>query len=140
MPPRRAPLANSGRLRFRSNKTAALYRKVRGPLVAEILAETARCQYPACWKRPSEIHERRRRSQGGSITDRANLVALCHEHHMEVTFHARPWMYLHGLLEQRGGGAPTAKIPFKSVCDFCVLYGKTSCEPCRVDEPQADAA
>lgn len=129
---RRVPLARSGRLPYRSKKTAALYRRVRGPLVAEILAETPRCEYPRCWRKPSDVHEVLRRSQGASIVDREGLRALCRPHHDEVTFHPRPWMYEHGLLQKSfGGGVPVVKIPHKSLCEFCVLTGKTHCDPCR---------
>lgn len=58
-------------------------------------------------------------------------MALCHGHHMEVTFHARPWMYLNGLLESASGGVPVVKIPFTSLCEWCVLNGKDHCDPCR---------
>ena len=135
MAARKVPLARSGRLPYRSRKTADVYRRVRVPLVAEILATTPRCEYPRCWRQPTDVHERLRRSQGGSITDRANLVALCREHHDEVTFHARPWMYLHGLLERAGGGVPVVKIPHTTICQFCAIYGNTSCDPCRCSAP-----
>lgn len=131
MPQRRAGLARSSRLPYRSRKTADLYRKVRVPLVVQLLDETPRCEVPACWRKPTVLHEVVRRSQGGSITDRANIRVICDPCHEEITFRPRPWMYALGFLKRRGGGVPVVKIPHTSLCEFCVLTGKTHCDPCR---------
>lgn len=66
-------------LRSRSKKTAKVYRDVRAPLVAAILAERPWCelQFPGCTARATCVDERKQRSRGGSITDPANLRAAC---------------------------------------------------------------
>lgn len=67
-------------MRYRSAKMVALYRQ-RRPLVAEILADRPWCEIrwdERCQLRSDCVHELRKRSQGGSILDPANLVAACH--------------------------------------------------------------
>lgn len=78
----------------RSKKREEIY-KERVPLVKKLLAEHAWCQ--ACpifaehdnlavyIRRPSQdIHELVRRSQGGSILDESNLMAVCRECHARI--------------------------------------------------------
>lgn len=64
------------------------------------VAITGRCTYDA-----TEVHERLRRSAGGSITDDANVMALCHWCHQWV--HANPRIsYERGWLVRRGPEDP----------------------------------
>jgi len=73
-------------VRFRSLKMQRIYRE-RRVLVAEMLddAVCARCD----GQRATEVHELKSRARGGSILDRDNLVALCHDCHFWVTTHPR---------------------------------------------------
>lgn len=67
-------------LRPRSIKMQRLYRTERVPLVALMLADNPPCaiQWDAnCAGRADTIHELRKRSQGGSITDPANCIPAC---------------------------------------------------------------
>lgn len=86
-------------MRYRSKKTEAIYVQ-RRKLVAQLLKERPSCE--ACLplaafnkkqvfiQRPSEdIHEIVRRSQGGSILDIDNLLAVCRVCHTWVT--ENPW-------------------------------------------------
>lgn len=81
-------------MRHRSKKKEEEY-KLRRPLVARLLSEKPWCE--ACpifaahdgkvtyVRRPSvDIHEKVRRSQGGSILDEANLLAVCRECHQRI--------------------------------------------------------
>lgn len=90
-PLKRTPLAK------RSKKTQEKY-KERVPLVQRLLKERPWCQ--ACpvfakfdcvvtyIRRPSEdIHEIIRRSQGGSILDESNLLAVCRQCHQRIGNH-----------------------------------------------------
>lgn len=78
----------------RSQKMQEKY-KARVPLVKKLLAERPWCE--ACptfaqydnlavyVRRPSrDIHELKRRSQGGSILDESNLLAVCRECHQRI--------------------------------------------------------
>lgn len=74
-------MKNTGRLRHRSKRTAAIYRNDRYPLVAEFLEERPWCEFPeGCDQRSTSVHEVLSRSQGGSILDRSNLRAACWPH------------------------------------------------------------
>jgi 5-methylcytosine-specific restriction endonuclease McrA len=90
-PLKRSPLAK------RSKKMADIY-KERVPLVKQLLKERPWCE--ACpvfaefdnlavyVRRPSiDIHELKRRSQGGSILDEENLMAVCRECHRRIGNH-----------------------------------------------------
>lgn len=81
-------------MRKRSKKTEDLY-KLRRPLVERLLTERPWCE--ACpvfaehdqkvsyvRNRSQDIHELVRRSQGGSILDEANLLAVCRECHRRI--------------------------------------------------------
>lgn len=63
-----------------------IYRE-RRKLVAEMLHDAicARCEK----RRASEVHELLSRARGGSILDRDNCVALCHDCHFWVTTHPK---------------------------------------------------
>ena len=87
-PLKRTPLAK------RSKKMQDKY-KERVPLVKRLLKERPWCE--ACpvfaahdklavyIRRPSvDIHELKRRSQGGSILDESNLMAVCRECHRRI--------------------------------------------------------
>lgn len=82
-------------MRPRSKKKEAEY-KLRRPLVARLLEENPYCVACAIFakhdgrttftqRRTTEINEIVRRSQGGSILDEDNLMALCHECHQRIT-------------------------------------------------------
>jgi 5-methylcytosine-specific restriction endonuclease McrA len=81
-------------MRHRSKKKEAEY-ELRRPLVARLLAERPWCE--ACpvfaghdekvtyvRKRSVDVHERIRRSQGGSILDEANLMCVCRDCHRRI--------------------------------------------------------
>ena len=84
-------------MRHRSKKKEAEYR-LRRPLVERLLSERPWCE--ACPKfaehdekvtyirKPSvDIHELVRRSQGGSILDESNLLAVCRDCHRRIGNH-----------------------------------------------------
>lgn len=85
MPARTSPiargtgLARTGRLRHRSAKTERLYRTVRRPLVAAMLADDPPCalRLPGCTGPATSVHELKPRGRGGSIVDTANLAVAC---------------------------------------------------------------
>jgi hypothetical protein len=75
-------------VRFRSAKRARLYRLERVPLVAAMLEESRACElgdriwrvsasYRGCRGEAIGLHELRKRSAGGSLTNRANLLRCC---------------------------------------------------------------
>lgn len=81
--PRRTPLARTGRLRFRSRKTEALYvdRRV---LVAELLAERPWCEIrfdDRCQGRAVDVDEVLGRGVGGDFLDPANCQTACRACH-----------------------------------------------------------
>lgn len=63
-----------------------LYRKERRPLVAAFLDDHPVCA-KCCQARAVDVHELKSRARGGSITDRANLAALCRRCHEWITTH-----------------------------------------------------
>ena len=90
-PLKRTPLAK------RSKKTKDLYAK-RIPLVKRLLHERPFCE--ACpifashdglityiRQKSVDIHELKRRSQGGSILDEKNLMAVCRQCHRRIGEH-----------------------------------------------------
>lgn len=94
---RSGPLKRTGRLKPRSKKTSDEYVE-RRKIVERLLAERPFCE--ACPKfavhdkkvtyvrRPSQdIHEIVRRSQGGSILDESNLMAVCRLCHRRIGDH-----------------------------------------------------
>lgn len=93
----KSELKRSGRLNHRSKKTKAIYEE-RRPLVERLLQERPFCE--ACpvfaqhdgrttyVRRASvDIHELVRRSQGGSILEESNLMAVCRECHRRIGDH-----------------------------------------------------
>lgn len=91
---RSGPLKRTGRLKPRSKKTDDVYVE-RRKLVKRLLTERPFCE--ACpvfaahdnkityVRRPSQdIHEILRRSQGGSILDEPNLLAVCRPCHRRI--------------------------------------------------------
>ena len=82
----RVPLVSRTPIPQRSVKTTETYRKLRIPLVIELLTK-----YPWCARckqaRSTEVHEPLSRARGGSITDPTNAVTLCHECHSWITTH-----------------------------------------------------
>jgi hypothetical protein len=99
-------------LRDRSPDLADYYRRVRGPLVAQLIAESRGCEaalrippaeLPGRCHGPLTVHERRRRSDSGSLENRANLVVACLAHNSAMADCARGdvW-HRHGLVVLRG--------------------------------------
>lgn len=88
---RSKPLRRGKPLKQRSEKRAKLYREARVPLVVELLRERPWCEVGellnsidpkhTCRLRSCDIHERKTRARGGSITDRENLLAVCRPCH-----------------------------------------------------------
>lgn len=86
---RRTPLRRGGRLKPRSKKMATLYRAQRIPLIVATLEQRPWCELGPriaqvdmagardCRGRASTLHELRKRSQGGSIVDPANVLPAC---------------------------------------------------------------
>jgi hypothetical protein len=80
-------LARTGRLKPRSEKRKKLYAEDRRPYVEALLAAGVGCELGPilaelgirrrCAGRLEGLHERRKRSAGGSLTNRANLVPAC---------------------------------------------------------------
>jgi hypothetical protein len=83
---KRTPLTRSTPLRYRSKRAEAVYR-LRRPLVAHLLAENPRCQYPACSRPSVDCHELLSRARGGSVLDPANIRCICRPHHDWITTH-----------------------------------------------------
>lgn len=82
------PFNSKKKMRYRSNEMARMYRAERVPLVREMLAEDPNCElfnrirrvdptYRDCQRRAIGLHELKKRSAGGSITDRDNLLRCC---------------------------------------------------------------
>ncbi len=91
-------LERRARLKPRSAKTAALYRKERVPLVAALFAEPSICEVPWCTNLATDPHEPLTRARGGSITDPANVRKVCHPHNVMFATDEQPWMYEYGFL------------------------------------------
>jgi 5-methylcytosine-specific restriction endonuclease McrA len=68
-------------LRERRKVTDAM--KAEGPVLCQFESRTI----AKCFRRADDAHEIVSRARGGSITDPANLVPLCREHHRWVTEH-----------------------------------------------------
>ena len=81
-------------MRYRSKKKEEEY-KLRRPLVARLLEQRPHCE--ACpifaehdekiiysRQRSVDIHELKRRSQGGSILEEDNLMAVCRQCHNRI--------------------------------------------------------
>lgn len=90
-PLKRTPLSK------RSKKTEDKY-KLRIPLVKRLLSERPWCEACPVFaqhdnliaynRRPSvDIHELKRRSQGGSILEESNLMAVCRQCHRRIGEH-----------------------------------------------------
>lgn len=76
-------------LRERKKLTDAMKRE--GPVMCQFYEAVGRplaeiSSMPGCGY-ADDLHEIRSRARGGSITDPANLVPLCREHHDWVTTH-----------------------------------------------------
>ena len=94
-PPKRgAPPKRTGSIKKRSKKQSELY-ELRRPFVEKILSERPFCQ--ACkvfaqhdekvtfiQKNSTDVHEIIRRSQGGSILDEDNVLAVCRKCHTRI--------------------------------------------------------
>lgn len=71
----------------------------RRKVIAETFPERPPCAVPACVRWADDVHEPLTRGRGGSITDPANMAALCRPHHDEITFTEPAWAYELGLLK-----------------------------------------
>lgn len=106
-------------IKARSAKRARLMRTERVPLVKEMLADDPPCEFGRrvtsgdyigavvlsfCRGRADCIHERRKRSQQGSMTKRANLVPLCWWCNQAIESDADIARFAHevGLVVKRG--------------------------------------
>lgn len=97
--------ARGSTLRQRSAAFDAYYAAVRRPAVAALLSPEARCAAPGLFAGAGvvdpvarcggvlDVHERRRRGQGGSLERPANLVVLCRVHHDGATAAGRGSAY-----------------------------------------------
>lgn len=77
---RRVPLVSRTPIPPRSAKTAKVYRTTRVSLVVEILEERPWCEInwdENCTGRATTLHEVKKRSRGGSIIDRSNILTAC---------------------------------------------------------------
>ena len=90
----KTPLKRGGKLNQRSQKTTKKYEE-RRPLVARLLKERPACEACPVFARHDgvatftqrasvDIHEVVRRSQGGSILDESNLLAVCRVCHRRI--------------------------------------------------------
>jgi len=81
-------------MRYRSKKQETIYRQ-RRPLVERLLRERPACEACPVFaaydgavvynRRPSsDIHELKRRSQGGSILEERNLLSICRQCHTNI--------------------------------------------------------
>lgn len=89
-PRNRQQAITNSTLRPRSKKTAAMYRSQRVPLVRRILADRPICEARVplvCNIRSVDAHEILARSQGGSILDEENILAVCSGCHRWITDH-----------------------------------------------------
>ena len=90
----KTPLKRSGSLRKRSKKMSAVYEE-RRPFVERILKERPLCE--ACkifaahdgkatynQHMSRDVHEIIRRSQGGSILEESNVLAVCRPCHVRI--------------------------------------------------------
>lgn len=93
--PSRQPLPKA------SPKRARELRERKKMLQAKYGAERPTCEVPGCLRWADDAHEPLTRARGGSITDPGNVVALCREHHDQITFAPETtleWAYSLGLL------------------------------------------
>lgn len=87
---KRSPIRRNAGLKARSDKRAALMKNERVPLVLEQLAARPTCEaaiVTVCTGRSEHLHEPLTRARGGSITDVANTVAVCHPCHRWIHAH-----------------------------------------------------
>jgi 5-methylcytosine-specific restriction endonuclease McrA len=94
-PPKRgAPPKRGGPIKKRSEKQSELY-ELRRPFVEKILSERPFCQACKVFAQHDEkatfiqnnsmdVHEIIRRSQGGSILDEENVLAVCRKCHTRI--------------------------------------------------------
>ena len=91
---RSGPLKRTGSLKPRSKKTQQKYVE-RRKVVARLLEERPYCEACPIWAKYDEvtlykrnasvdIHELKRRSQGGSILEEDNLMAVCRDCHDRI--------------------------------------------------------
>lgn len=82
-----AALSRTGRIKPRSDKREAIYSTERRPYIQSLAAAGVRCEIGPilaelgirgqCTGRLEGLHERRKRSAGGSLVNRLNLVPAC---------------------------------------------------------------
>ena len=85
-------------IRSVSTKTARRNR-LRRAFVQEVLEKQPGCEarLGGCTHRATEVHEILTRARGGSILDRANVVALCHACHSFITVNPT-WAFQNGWM------------------------------------------
>lgn len=110
-------------MRYRSKKMARVYRQARIPLVDELLAEGVICAWPGCSQTATDPDEIVPRGRGGSITDKTNVVAMCHFHNVSKQLpQFRQIAEQAGLLKSRSS-LRHAFVPDRVgfYCDSCSL-------------------
>jgi hypothetical protein len=89
---RRTPIRRISRKRARENTERRAMLQARYPGITP-------CEVPYCNRVADDAHEPLTRARGGSITDPANVKAVCRPHHDEITFEEPEWAYRLGFLK-----------------------------------------
>lgn len=63
------------------SKKRAVENRQRATVREQLRAERPHCEFPGCKAPWVDMHEVKKRSRGGSITDKSNILCLCREHH-----------------------------------------------------------
>lgn len=71
----------------RSSTKGTARRVVRRDLVAELMREGARCEWPGCNTNAVDLHEPHTRGRGGSELDRNGVRLVCRAHHDFLHLH-----------------------------------------------------
>jgi hypothetical protein len=71
----------------RSSTKGTARREVRRDLVAELMREGARCEWPGCSDQADDLHEPHTRGRGGSELDRSGIRLVCRAHHNFLHLH-----------------------------------------------------
>lgn len=108
-------------IRRRSKKREAYYRDTRRPLVEKMLKGTPVCEAgPVIWvagydskcqRVAVDVHERKRRSQGGSLEDPVNLMRVCRLCHGWIDAHPAVSYHLGLLVKSWDEVRPLGEYP-----------------------------